>query len=105
MDGSESVKRLLAFSRPAQDGPAEPVEAGELLREVAALTAPSWRDEAQQHDRAIGMTVEILGDTTVRGWPSVLREALTNLVFNAIDALPNGGLISLAACQQDDRSS
>ena len=103
MDGSESVKRLLAFARPAQDGAAETVEVGELLREVAVLTAPRWRDAAQQRGGPIAMTLEIVGDTTVKGWPSALREALTNLVFNAVDAVPHGGTIHLAAEQQGDR--
>ena len=33
----------------------------------------------------------------IEGWPSALRAALTNLVFNALDALPQGGTIRLAA--------
>jgi CheY-like chemotaxis protein len=103
MDGSESVKRLLAFARPTQDGVADTVEIGELLREVAALTAPRWRDAAQQQGTSISMTLEIVGDTTVKGWPSALRDALTNLVFNAIDALPHGGTIHLSAQQQGDQ--
>ena len=103
MDGSESVKRLLAFARPTQDGAADTVEVGELLREVAALTAPRWRDAAQQRGESISMTVEIVGETIVKGWASSLRDALTNLLFNAIDALPHGGEIHLAATQQGDR--
>jgi CheY-like chemotaxis protein len=38
----------------------------------------------------------------VRGWPYALREALTNLVFNAVEAMPLGGTIRLAA--RHDRS-
>jgi CheY-like chemotaxis protein len=36
-------------------------------------------------------------DLFVEGWPESLREALTNLIFNAVDALPEGGTIRLAA--------
>ena len=103
MDGSVSVKRLLAFARPTQDGTADTVDVGELLREVDVLTAPRWRDAAQQHSESIAMTLEVVGDTTVKGWPSSLRDALTNLVFNAIDALPHGGTIHLSAQQHGDR--
>ncbi len=103
MDGSDTVKRLLSFARPTQDGPADTVDVGGLLREVAALTAPRWRGDAQQHGRPISMIVEIVGDTTVRGWAPALREAITNLVFNAVDALPDGGTILLGALQEADR--
>src|SRR5262249_47025695 len=47
MDGANAVKRLQTFARPRQDGPPRQVDAGELLREVAKLTAPRWRDAAQ----------------------------------------------------------
>jgi len=87
---SDVTERLLAFARPTQEGVADTVEVGELLREVAALTAPRWRAAAQQQGESISMTLEVIGDTTVRGWPSSLRDALTNLVFNAIDASPPG---------------
>jgi len=43
--------------------------------------------------------VETDGETTVDGWPISLREALTNLIFNAVDALPAGGTIRLSARQ------
>jgi PAS domain S-box-containing protein len=103
MEGSESVKRLLAFAQPPQDGEAEAVDLGGLLREVAAFTAPRWRDAARQGGAPISLTLDVVGDTTVKGWPSTLRDAFTNLIFNAIDALPQGGSIHLTAQQQHDR--
>jgi CheY-like chemotaxis protein len=66
------------------------------LREVAKLTAPRWRDAAQQQGRPISVDLEIEGEVAIDGWPSDLREAFTNLVLNAIDALPRGGTIRLA---------
>jgi PAS domain S-box-containing protein len=103
MDGAETVKRLLLFGRPSQDGPVGPVDVGELLREVAILTAPHWRNTAQEQGRPISMLVEVSGTTTVDGWASSLREALANLVFNAVDALPRGGTLRLAARCADGR--
>ena len=38
----------------------------------------------------------------VMGWPASLKEALTNLIFNAVDALPDGGTIRLTARRQHD---
>jgi PAS domain S-box-containing protein len=101
MDGSESVKRLLAFARPAQEGEAEAVDLGSLLREVVTCTAPRWRDAARQSSVTISVTLDVAGDTTVKGWPSTLRDVFTNLIFNAIDALPQGGSIHLTAQQHD----
>lgn len=103
MDGAEAVKRLLAFSRPRQDGNPIQVDLGELLRDVAKLTAPIWRDASQAQGRPISLHVEAAGDTVVAGWPASLKEAFTNLVFNAVDAMPHGGTIRLRALRQGPR--
>jgi CheY-like chemotaxis protein/nitrogen-specific signal transduction histidine kinase len=97
MDGAATVRRLQTFARPTQTRPAEPFELGTLLRDVARLTAPQWRDAAQAQGRPIVVVCDVEDAITIEGWPDSLGEALTNLVFNAIDALPNGGTIHLAA--------
>jgi PAS domain S-box-containing protein len=96
VDGAEAVRRLLLFARPSADGPATRVELDEVLREVAKLTAPRWRDAAQQQGRRIAVNLEIDdGEMAIDGWASDLREAFANLVLNAVDALPQGGTIRL----------
>jgi signal transduction histidine kinase/CheY-like chemotaxis protein len=103
MDGANAVKRLQTFARPRQEGPPRQVDVGELLREVAKLTAPRWRDAAQAQGQPIQVEVETEGHPLVEGWAASLREALTNLVFNAVDALPSGGTIRLAARRAGER--
>jgi signal transduction histidine kinase/ActR/RegA family two-component response regulator len=67
-----------------------------LVRQVLDLTQARWRDMAQSRGQTIEITTE-LDDATpaIMGLESELREALTNLVFNAVDALPQGGVITL----------
>ncbi len=101
LDGAETVKRLLRFARSGPEGPALPVDLRALLRDTAELTAPRWRDAAQAEGRPIHLAVEAPEAAVVHGSPERLREALTNLVFNAIDALPHGGAIRLAAHRTD----
>ena len=103
LDGADTVKRLLAFSRAQPEGEAERVDLGALLGDAAKLTAPHWRDDAQAQGRRIELTVDSAGDTTVSGWPASLRETLANLIFNAVDALPEGGTIRLSAGREGER--
>jgi signal transduction histidine kinase/ActR/RegA family two-component response regulator len=97
MNGGQTVRQLLTFARTKPGEAAERVDLSGLVREVAQLTAPRWRDAAQAAGRHISLQVETDGETTVEGWPSGMGEALTNLIFNAIDALPAGGVIRLSA--------
>jgi PAS domain S-box-containing protein len=102
MDGSETVNRLLRFGRGHRDGEQTAVELAAILRDVADMTAPRWRDAAQAEGRTIDMVVDADSDTYVRGWAASLRELFTNLVLNAIDAMPNGGTIRLRARRVGD---
>jgi CheY-like chemotaxis protein len=97
MDGGASVHRLLVFARDRDSGTPERVELDPLLHDVATLTAPRWRDVAQAEGRPITVTVEAAFGAAVIGHPSALRQALTNLVLNAVDALPRGGAIHVSA--------
>jgi PAS domain S-box-containing protein len=97
MDGGETVKRLLMFARAHEQGERQRVELGTLLADVARLTAPRWRDATQAEGRPIRLEVRAEGDLAVDGWGANLRAAFTNLVLNAVDAMPRGGTIHLSA--------
>lgn len=76
--------------------PQVPVAAGDLLQQVADLTRASWHDMPQQHGATIRLTVETIPDLPCfLGVDSDIREALTNLVLNAVDAMPDGGHLAM----------
>jgi len=102
-DGGETVKRMLLFSRGATETDVGRVRVGSLVREVAQLTAPRWRDDAQAEGRPISLYVEADDELAILGSPSALREALTNLILNAVDAMPRGGTVRLRVARVGDR--
>lgn len=102
-DGAETIRNLLTFARPPRELPTSRIVLGELLADVVRLTAPRWRDAAQAEGREVKVDVSVVGDTTIEGSPESLREAFANLVFNAVDALPEGGIIRLIARRRSDR--
>lgn len=102
-DAASVVARLRAFYRP--DDGAEvrvPVDLGQLIEQAVSLTTPRWLDEARARGLSIEMRREIGDLPPLEGDPSELREMFTNLIFNAVDAMPEGGTITLHAHAEDD---
>lgn len=104
-DGAAAVRRIQQFARDGASLSLAPVELAGLARDVAEATAPRWRDQAQQEGRVIELTVEATQPVWVTGVASDLREALMNLVLNAVDALPSGGSIGLEVSEADGRAA
>ncbi len=98
-DIAETVARLRDFYRPKDAEPESlPIDLTPLARQVIDLTRARWRDMAQQAGVVIEVTVELPdGLPRVRAAEGEVREALTNLVFNAVDAMPRGGTLTLLA--------
>src|SRR5450631_1198343 len=101
LDGGETVKRLLLFTRAVPERDIKRVDLSSVVREAAQLTAPRWRDSAQAEGRPISLHIEAQGHSTIQGSPARLRELMTNLIFNAVDALPTGGMIRLRVVAED----
>jgi CheY-like chemotaxis protein len=101
LDGGETVKRLLLFTRAAPEQDSQLVDLTKVVRDAAQLTAPRWRDAAQASGRPISLDVVAEGHPTVQGSWALLRDLMTNLIFNAVDALPKGGSICLRVVAAD----
>jgi signal transduction histidine kinase len=90
-DATHVVSRLRDFYRPAEKGDVRaPVCLSAMCEQVAGFTAPKWQARGN---------IEVLTDCSevpkVLGSAPELREVLTNLVFNAVDAMPQGGTITM----------
>jgi signal transduction histidine kinase/ActR/RegA family two-component response regulator len=73
-----------------------PVGLNELVRQVVGMTQARWRDMPMQRGIVIDIALELADDLPpVMGIESEIREALINLVTNAVDAMPDGGRIGL----------
>jgi len=96
-DVAETVARMRESYREREPQLAlAAVSLNALVQQVVNLTRARWSDIPQQRGIVIQMQTELAPDLpAIRGVESEIREALTNLVFNAVDAMPAGGSLTL----------
>ncbi len=95
-DAASVVSRLREFYRKREEGETyRPLSLNQMVEQAVALTRPRWRDEALGSGRTILVEADVRPIPKVLGSESELRELLTNLIFNAVDAMPEGGTIRI----------
>jgi PAS domain S-box-containing protein len=96
-DVAATVGRMRDFYRSGRDDPElTPLDLNELVPQVIELTRARWSDMPQQRGTVIKVSTELEANLPqVMGNASELREALTNLIFNAVDAMPKGGSLAV----------
>jgi GAF domain-containing protein len=95
-DGTQTVRRLQEFTRIRRDQAFVPVDLNEVAREALEVTQFRWRDEAMSRGIDLQVVTSFAGRASVSGDPAELREALINLILNAVDAMESGGVLTLA---------
>ena len=94
-DAAKIVHRLREFYRPDETGDQrQPVDLNQIIGQAISLTQPRWQTAATAGGRTITIATEPGAIPCIAGDAAELREALTNLIFNAVDALPAGGAIT-----------
>ena len=100
-DSAKVVARLREFYRYRDEAEVfTPVVLNDLVLQVISLTQPRWKDQALVAGVNIDIRTEMANVPTVPGNESELREMLVNLVFNAVDAIPKRGTITISTEQQ-----
>ncbi|HEU4780574.1 MAG TPA: ATP-binding protein [Steroidobacteraceae bacterium] len=104
-DVAQTVARMREFYRPRdRELMLQRVQLNELVQQVVDLTRTHWADTPQK----LGVMIELRKQLAkspppVMGVDSEIREALTNLVFNAVDAMPKGGTLTVRTLVDDGR--
>jgi GAF domain-containing protein/ActR/RegA family two-component response regulator len=100
MDGAQTVKRLQEFTRIRRDQPVVAVDLNQVVQETLEATEPSWRDGPRRRGVEIEATLALAPSLPrVSGDPAELRDAMTNLVLNAVDAMPRGGRLTMGTAR------
>ncbi|HEY4359863.1 MAG TPA: PAS domain S-box protein [Bryobacteraceae bacterium] len=96
-DVAHTLARMQEFYRHREpQASLVPVDLNLMVQQVLDLTRVRWSDMPQQRGIVIEMRTELAPDLPqIGGIESEVREALVNLIFNAVDAMPEGGTLKL----------
>ncbi len=102
-DASQSVKRLQDFTRRRPQEELFHVDINGIIKDAVEMTKPKWRDETQRKGISNELVLNLGEISSADGIASELREVITNMIFNAVDAMPEGGRIEIRTFQKGSR--
>jgi PAS domain S-box-containing protein len=94
-DGSQTLRRILDFARREQAKEFAPLDLTELIKTSVEIAKPKWQRKSGSGPGCVNVHVETRSPVHVLGEKSELREVVLNLLFNAVDAMPDGGEIEI----------
>jgi PAS domain S-box-containing protein len=94
-DGAALVRRLQQLARGSTATERTWLDLNALVQEVVETTQPLWHDHTRREGRPVEVHLALAPLPRLLGRAAELREVLTNLLLNAIEAMPKGGQITL----------
>jgi PAS domain S-box-containing protein len=101
--GAETVRRIQKFARLRPDEPFVTMDLNQVVRDSLAITRPRWEEKKIKGGVPLKLELELGPVPVVMGRPAELNEVITNLVLNAIDAMPKGGTLRIRTRLGDHR--
>jgi len=96
LDGSETVRRIQQFARLRPDEQFVRVDINHIVQDAVAITRPRWEEKIARDRRPLDLRLDLQAAEAMQGRPAALSEVLTNLILNAMDAMPEGGTLTIA---------
>ncbi len=101
LQGADTVRRLQDFAGIRKDRPTERVDLNDVARRAVELTTPKWQAELGAAGICIEVEVFLPSVPAITGNVRELTQAVSNLIFNAVEAMPAGGLIRIVTSEDD----
>lgn len=99
-DCSQTLRRLLDFSRRNASRNSVAVDLSELVTSSVEIARPKWQSESANRTGSIEVRVNAPRPVLALGDSSELREVVLNLIFNAVDAMSQGGTIEIGTSME-----
>lgn len=100
-DAAETVRRLQEIGKPADTSHYREIDLNKVVEDVLRTAFPAWMERGTASNE-VDVRTELQEDCVVFGNPVELREALANVLLNAVQASHPGGRIELATVRNGD---
>jgi PAS domain S-box-containing protein len=97
LGGTETVRRIQEFARLRPGEALVPVDLNQVIRDAVTITRPRWEEEIARSGVRLDLQLSLPPVPRISGRPAALTEVFTNLILNAIDAMPHGGRLSIGS--------
>lgn len=101
-DGAEIVKRMKSFYRTYEPEKSRPIDPGKAVEDVIELSRPRWQQGDHTGRQSIHIDTQIEKGLRILVHEPELREALMNLLLNSVDAMPEGGTVTLSVKKENN---
>jgi CheY-like chemotaxis protein len=95
LDGSETVRRIQTFARLRPEERFMPLNVNQVVEDALAITRPRWEEKVAHDPRPLAQKLELRAERVIHGRAAALAEVMTNLILNAMDAMPDGGTLTI----------
>lgn len=96
-DAAAIVGRILEFAGGKARAQRESVRLAEAVSACLEFTRSRWESEARRRGVSYQIHNEVPGELAIDVPPAALREVVTNLIINSLEAMPEGGTLLLRA--------
>lgn len=100
-DGAETVRRLREIGKPMDPGSYSSVDLNGIVEDVVKAAIPAWRESQPTPGTDVSVETDLTPGCSVMGNASELREALANVLLNAVQSMDSGGSISIGTAIVD----
>lgn len=101
-DGAALIEKLQRYIREDTHKHFERVNLAALIDDCLTITQPYWYNEPRRQGIEIDVERDLDDVPDVMGAASELREVFVNLILNAVQAMPDGGIITFETFVSDN---
>ena len=102
-DSARTVKRLQEFARNKAQHQLYRLDINAIVKDAIEITRPKWKDDALARGISFEVVANLREVSCSAGNVSELLEVITNMIFNAIEAMPQGGRIELGTFEKEGK--